>query len=171
VWPLKNTVGTTVATDRLLPVGLDAVHIADDPAVLLSLRIRSGAALAGHLAGRGRPIDLLAVEGVQLIEHIGRKGAPAATAERQNETQNQPDDAQAAPAERHGTTLTPRRSCTCDGSSFDPGSKLMGSTLTRAAHDERSPWLACSGGLSWTHVDPKILLKTGAPNSRKRRPC
>lgn len=35
--------------------------------------------------------------------------------------------------------LTPRRSCTCDGSSFDPGSKLMGSTLTRTAHDERSP--------------------------------
>jgi hypothetical protein len=171
VWPLKNTVGTTVATDRLLPVGLDAVHIADDPAVLLSLRIRSGAALAGHLAGRGRPIDLLAVEGVQLVEHIGRKGAPAATAERQNETQNQPDDAQAAPAERHGTTAHAAAILYLRRVQFRSGIETREIDPNTGAHDERSPWLACSGGLWWTHVDPEILLKTGAPNSRKRRPC
>ena len=91
-----------VATKRLGPVSLDAVHVAHDPAVLRSLRVRSGAALAGHLAGRGGPIDLLAVEGVQLVEHVAGDGAPVATAERQDQAQDQAHDAQAASAEGHG---------------------------------------------------------------------
>ena len=46
---------------------------------------------------------LLAVEAAQLVEDIGRAAASAA-AERQDKPQDQPDDAQAAPAQRDRTT-------------------------------------------------------------------
>src|SRR5205814_1549541 len=92
-----------VAAKRLRPVGLDAVHVSDDPAVLRSLGIRSGTTLAGHGARAARLADLLAVEAVQLVEHIDR-GAASAAAKRQDKSQNHPDDAQAAPAQRDCAT-------------------------------------------------------------------
>ena len=44
-----------------------------------------------------------AVEAVQLVEHIGR-GAASAAAKGQDKSQDQPDDAQAAPAQRDRAT-------------------------------------------------------------------
>ena len=105
------------------PVGLDAVDVADDPAVLARVRVGPGLALVGQRRAR-RP-DVAPV--ADHLPRTARRGRPAIRrAARRRSAMTSPIAPPPPIATPRPPTRRPRTSSTWDGSSDAPGRKVTG---------------------------------------------
>ena len=120
----RRIVGLPAGAERLGPERLDAVDVADDPALLRRVRVGAG------LARRPKGGCVRSAAGAGPPAPPRSAGDPPRSTYRMAITSPMPPPPTTTPRPR---PLDPRMSSTCDGSSFAPGSKVMGRSSRRCA--------------------------------------